>query len=1207
MMVEVGVQRFEFGVQRSKSSVASSEFKVSGRRWGGSGARAVGMLASAVLPVLLFLGTAGAVQAQTSPDMFDFARPSLEWYTIETDHFEILFHHDSTGKGSSRTAQVVARIAEDVYEPITSLYGHEPETKVSIILKDFEDYSNGAAYFFDNKLEIWAPALDSPLRGDHNWLRNVITHEFTHMVQVQTTMKADRRMPFVYLQLLDYEDVKRPDVLYGYPDVIISYPVPILNTPAWLAEGTAQYQRTFLNYDNWDTHRDMLLRTRVLSGTEMSLNEMGGFYSHSSLLREGVYNHGFAFTHYLANTYGEDVLRRISRELSKWTNWNVQRALKDATGVPGSKVYDDWMTVLRTEYEARTAGIRAHAIEGRILEDEGFSNFYPKFSPDGRKLAYVSNRGEHFNLMSLYVVDVATGAEVSYNIDGLSDGAADYVCSLGHTHKVKSGVGGAVSWHPNGEDLLYARTKDTAEGYSFSDLYRFNLASKKQDRLTHEARAFAPAFSPDGSQIVYVGHTGGTTNLFLLNVEGGGEALRLTEYDDGTQVSEPAWHPSGEWIYFARSGTNGRDIFRIRVQGDSEAEAIVASEADERSPALDSSGAFVYFASDASGIFNLYRASIGDADRAAVGASKGSDIEMARSAGSSGPMVNGRKGSMSAEPLTNVVGGAFMPDVGADGSIAFAQYRWDGYKIALLEQPVGPVEATSYEPPPITRKKDAPAPIAAEWAHLTSFDDTDLTTMPGSAVTAVATTGSFPLENGEAGEVSGQADLEVERYGTAFTSFSFYPVLRFDNYSSRRESATQRRLPPRTYGETLARNTKAGVYLSSREILEEMTMLGGLLVGPSSREAESLSDYFSPSNLLKLERDAFLIFDYRRGFGFLPKRWSPQISLEFYNIRRNVENGLSVEEFPCTACFPDTTLVNLSYGLWEADVYARSKINKSLLAEIGYRYSPYRVVTERFFSREANQFIPETGSRYFIGRAYTAGLYFENARPHKHSNVLPERIKATLNYEYESGRLLDRFDVEDGALVPTYEGNDNHRLTLDAEIGLRLPGLPPDAAHGVGLRFRGSTILGGEVDDFYNDYVGGLIGARGYPFYAMGGNETLWMQAAYQFPILPDISRQVLFAYIDKLYGRVYADGAMAWSGSWPGFGELRKDVGAELRLGLGSFYLLPTAVFLSATYGLDAFDFHLDQEFLTPDGRSTVRYGNELLWHFGILFDFDV
>ncbi len=1143
--------------------------------------------AAAVLVILLV--AAGTVRAQTSPDLYDYARPTLTWYTIETDHFQIIFHHDSTGAGSSRTAQVVARIAEDVYEPITSLYEHEPETKISIILKDFEDYSNGAAYFFDNKLEIWAPALDSPLRGDHNWLRNVITHEFTHIVQVQSTMKADRKMPFLYFQLLDYEDVKRPDVLYGYPDVIVTYPVPVLNNPAWLAEGTAQYQRAFLDYDRWDTHRDMLLRTRVLAGEEMSLNDMGGFYSHSSLLREGVYNHGFAFTHYLAGTYGEDVLRRVSSELSKWTNWNVQRALKDATGVKGSQIYDEWMSTLRHEYAVRTADVRAQPIEGRLIEEEGFSNFYPKFSPDGRKLAYVSNRGEHFNLMSLYVVDVETGAKMSYRIDGWSDGAADYVCSLGHEHKVKSGVGGAISWHPDGDDVVFARTKDTPQGFRYSDLYRFDLSTEEQERLTHRARAFAPAYSPDGSRIVYVGHSDGSTNLFVMDADGG-QTQRLTSYDDGTQVSEPAWHPDGEWIYFAKSGSGSRDIFRVHAGIDADADAgidavadtkpepVVAGEADERSPAIDRSGEHLYFASDASGIFNLYQA----------------DIDA--------PELS--------EPITNVVGGAFMPDVAPDGSVAFARYQWNGYKIALVDQPVAAVDAPFYEPPPITQKEDAPAPAASTWSQLTAFDDTDLQTMPGSVVTDVATTGSFPLGNRDGAEMDedGQVpDLAVERYGTSFTSFSFYPVLRFDNYSSRRGSVSQRRLPARTYGETLARNTKVGVYMSSREMLEEMTMMGGLLVGPASHEAESLSDYFSPSNLLKLERDAFIVFEYGRGFGILPKRWSPQIALELYNIRRNVENGLSVEEFPCTACYPDTTLVDLAYGLWEADVFARSKINSSLLAEIGYRYSPYRVVTNRFFSKEADTFVPETGSRYFIGRAFMAGLYFESAHPHRHSNVLPERLKAELRYENESGRLLDRFDVEDGALVPTYEEDRNHRITFEAEIGLRLPGLPTHAAHGIGVRFRGSTILGGEVDDFYNDYVGGLIGARGYPFYALGGNETLWMQLSYQFPILPDISTQVLFAYVDKLYGRIYTDAALAWSGAWPGFGEMRKDVGAELRLGLGSFYLLPSAVFLSATYGLDAFDFRLDEEFLTPDGRSTVRYGNELLWHFGILFDFDL
>ncbi len=386
---------------------------------------------SKVLLFSLSLALAAPAFAQVSPQYYDYPRTRLDWYTIATEHFDVHFHAEGEGAGNSRTAQVVARIAEDVYGPITALYGHEPDTRVSIVLKDYEDYANGAAYFFDNKIEIWSPALDTPLRGDHNWLRNVITHEFTHIVQVQTAMKANRRVPFFFLQVLDYEDVKRPDVLYGYPNVLVSYPIPILNNPAWLAEGTAQYQRAWLDYDRWDTHRDMLLRTRVLAGKELSLVEMGGFYSKSSLMREGVYNHGFSLTQYLAQTYGEDALSRLSRALGTWRNWNVERALEDALGVPAGEVYDGWIGTMRQEYEARTAAVRAHPVEGEVLEAGGSHNLYPQFSPDGTKLAYVSNRGEDFSRTSLYVRDLASGETAAFEIDGLGGGFG-YTCALGH-------------------------------------------------------------------------------------------------------------------------------------------------------------------------------------------------------------------------------------------------------------------------------------------------------------------------------------------------------------------------------------------------------------------------------------------------------------------------------------------------------------------------------------------------------------------------------------------------------------------------------------------------------------------------------------------------------------------------------------------------------------------------------------------------------
>ncbi len=42
--------------------------------------------------------------------------PELDWYTIETKHFYVHYH-----TGTERTANTIAKIAEEVYGPITSL------------------------------------------------------------------------------------------------------------------------------------------------------------------------------------------------------------------------------------------------------------------------------------------------------------------------------------------------------------------------------------------------------------------------------------------------------------------------------------------------------------------------------------------------------------------------------------------------------------------------------------------------------------------------------------------------------------------------------------------------------------------------------------------------------------------------------------------------------------------------------------------------------------------------------------------------------------------------------------------------------------------------------------------------------------------------------------------------------------------------------
>ncbi len=1107
------------------------------------------LFSSCITACVLFCSTYLAT-AQDSPTFYDFIRGDLVWHTIETEHFKVHYHDGIVG-GGDRSAKRIAMIAEDVYGPLTELYRHEPDTKVSIVLRDFEDYSNGAAYFFDNMIMLWAPALDTPLRGSHDWLRNVVAHEFTHIVQVQRAMKGSRRLPFQYFQLLTYEDVRRPDVLYGYPNGIVTYPVPVLSNPAWLAEGTAQYQRTSWTYDSWDSHRDMMLRTRVLAGKELSLREMGGFYSLNSLEREAVYNQGYALTQFLANEYGEEALRDVTEALGSWKRWSFDQAARSSLGASGSNVFGSWIGGLREEYMAATHDVRENGVYGRVVESAGFLNLHPVFSPDGSRFAYLSNKGGDYSRTALYVATGDTSGVLVSETVSVSRGAPTYTCRLGH--RVTAATYETFAWSPDGRKLAYAKRRDTKKGYWFADLYEYDVETREERRITHDRRAHSPAYHPSDSTIVFLSEIDGTVNLYRLDLTVPDAVSQITAFTKGEQIDAPAWSANGS-LFATMTGPSGLRIVRIDPSS-GVVSTVVDSEADERHPALDPSGGVLYFSSDRGGISNIYRVRLDDADRW--------------------------------ERLTGVLGGAFMPSVNKQGSMLFARYDWDGYKIARIDTlKTLPAEDSAYSAP----------------SSLSKWTGRIDQSYHGSGVRTPPTAQSQSIDDTPASNAP-----DAQGYKSDFTSFSFFPVLRLDQYVSRRRGSAEIRLPDRTRGETLLRNTKLGFYLASREVLDGLSLLAGFLVGPASGDAESAGDFFAPSNLLDLERDLFVSFDYRKGVFLRGKRWSPQFSLQLFNVRRNVESGLAIEELACTACFPpDTTLADLSYNLWELDVIARSKFSRNLVVEASYRFSPYRVTTERFFSTELQQTIPASSVRYYIGRALRLRAFFEALVPHRHADAVMDGIKAEVAYEFEPGKLLDRFDVEDGVLSPRYNSFRNHRLTADIRYGRRL-WRRAGASHGVSLRVRASTLLGGPVDNFFDDYVGGLIGARGYPFYALGGNETLWFQASYHLPLVPRINRQLWFVYADKLYARLYADAAFAWSGAFPGFDEARRDVGAELRLGLGSFYLLPTAVFVSATYGLDAFDVQLDADFVTPDGKNTVSYGKELQWHFGVLFGFDL
>jgi hypothetical protein len=48
-----------------------------------------------------------------------------------------------------------------------------------------------------------------------------------------------------------------------------------------------------------------------------------------------------------------------------------------------------------------------------------------------------------------------------------------------------------------------------------------------------------------------------------------------------------------------------------------------------------------------------------------------------------------------------------------------------------------------------------------------------------------------------------------------------------------------------------------------------------------------------------------------------------------------------------------------------------------------------------------------------------------------------------------------------------------------------------------------------EVPDFFDFYLGGLIGMKSYPFYAISGNEIAWLNLTYRFPLFKDIDARL--------------------------------------------------------------------------------------------------
>lgn len=257
---------------------------------------------------------------------------------------------------------------------------------------------------------------------------------------------------------------------------------------------------------------------------------------------------------------GEENLRGAAHRLSD----QIFKAITDIRGAFSTRIA--YVTAQGVDDDMQF-GLYVADADGRnsqeILSSE-HPILSPAWSPDGRKLAYVSFETEQ---SAIYVQDIASGQRVQLtSFDGINS---------------------APAWSPDGRKLAMALSKDGQP-----DIYLMNVAERSLERLTDSSSIDTePSWAPDGRSVLFTSDRSGGPQIYRYALDSR-KVQRLTF--TGNYNARGRFSPDGEAIFLIHRSERGYQVARQDLDRD---RLLILSETTrDESPSVAPNGTMVIFA-----------------------------------------------------------------------------------------------------------------------------------------------------------------------------------------------------------------------------------------------------------------------------------------------------------------------------------------------------------------------------------------------------------------------------------------------------------------------------------------------------------------------------------------------------------------------------------------------------------------------------------